>query len=59
MIIVVSSLICLFVGHFSISVHWEFPVLVCLGCRIFFGSYTTSSALSPNSNCCVNARERL
>ena len=34
MIIVVSSIICLFVGHFSISVHWEFPVLVCLGCRI-------------------------
>ena len=34
MIIVVSSVICLFVGHFSISVDWEFPVLVCLGCRI-------------------------
>ena len=34
MIIVVSSVICLFVGHFSVSVHWEFPVLVCLGCRI-------------------------
>ena len=34
MIIVVSSIICLFVGHFSVSVHWEFPVLVCLGCRI-------------------------
>ena len=34
MIIVVSSIICLFVGHFSISIHWEFPVLVCLGCRI-------------------------
>ena len=34
MIIVVSFVICLFVGHFSILVHWEFPVLVCLGCRI-------------------------
>ena len=33
MIIVVSSVICLFVGHFSVSVHWEFPILVCLGCR--------------------------
>ena len=34
MIIVVSFVICLFVGHFSVVVHWEFPVLVCLGCRI-------------------------
>ena len=34
MIIVVSSVICLFVGHFFVSVHWEFSVLVCLGCRI-------------------------
>ena len=34
MIIVVSSVIYLFVGHFSVSVHWEFPVLVCFGCRI-------------------------
>ena len=34
MIIVVSFVICLFVGHFSVSVHWEFSVLVCLGCRI-------------------------
>ena len=34
MIIVVSSVIYLFAGHFSISVHWEFPDLVCLGCRI-------------------------
>ena len=34
MIIVVSAVICLFVGHFSISVRWEFLVLVCLGCRI-------------------------
>ena len=34
MIIIVSSVICLFVGHFSISVHWEFPVLVRLGYRI-------------------------
>ena len=34
MIIVVSLVIYLFVGHFSVSVHWEFPVLVCLGCRI-------------------------
>ena len=36
MIIVVSSVICLFVKHFSILVHWEFPVLVCLSCRIVF-----------------------
>ena len=34
MIIVVSSVICLFAGHFSVLVHWEFLVLVCLGCRI-------------------------
>ena len=34
MIIVLSYVICLFVGHFSISVHWEFSVLVCFGCRI-------------------------
>ena len=34
MIIVVSSVIYLFVGHFSVSVHWEFSVLVCFGCRI-------------------------
>ena len=34
MTIVVSSVICLFARHFSISVHWEFPVFVCLGCRI-------------------------
>ena len=34
MIIVVSSVICLFVGHFSVSVHWEFPILVCFDCRI-------------------------
>ena len=34
MIIVVSSVIYLFVGHFSISIHWEFLVFVCLGCRI-------------------------
>ena len=34
MIIVVSSVICLFVGHFSVLVHWEFLVLVCFGCRI-------------------------
>ena len=34
MIIVVSSVICLFIRHFSISIHWEFLVLVCLGCRI-------------------------
>ena len=34
MIIVVSSIICLFAGHFSVSAHWEFLVLVCLGCRI-------------------------
>ena len=34
MIIVVSSVICLFVGHFSVSVHWEFLVLVCFSCRI-------------------------
>ena len=34
MIIIVSSVICLFVGNFSILVHWEFPVLVCLSCRI-------------------------
>ena len=36
MIIVVSFVICLFAGHFSISVHWEFPVLVCLGYRVVF-----------------------
>ena len=36
MIIVVSSVICLFAGHFSVSVHWEFLVFVCLGCRIVF-----------------------
>ena len=35
MIIVVSSVICLFVGHFYVLVHWkEFPILVCFGCRI-------------------------
>ena len=34
MIIIMSSIICLFAGHFSVSVLWEFPVLVCLGCRI-------------------------
>ena len=35
MIIVVSSVICPFVGHFSVSVHWEeFPILVCFGYRI-------------------------
>ena len=34
MIIVVSSVICLFIRHFFVSVHWEFPILVCLGCRI-------------------------
>ena len=34
MIIIVSSIICLFAGHFFVSIHWEFLVLVCLGCRI-------------------------
>ena len=34
MIIVVLSVIYLFVGHFSVSIHWEFSVLVWLGCRI-------------------------
>ena len=34
MIIVVSFVICLFVRDFSISVHLEFPILVCFGCRI-------------------------
>ena len=34
MIIVVSYVICLFVGHFFVSVHWEFLVLVCFDCRI-------------------------
>ena len=34
MIIVVPSVICLFARHFSVSVHWEFPDLVCLGYRI-------------------------
>ena len=34
MINIVSSIICLSVGHFYVSVHWEFLVLVCLGCRI-------------------------
>ena len=34
MIIVVSSIICLFIGYFFVSIHWEFPVLVCFGYRI-------------------------
>ena len=34
MIIVESYVICLFVVHFSVSVQWEFPILVCFGCRI-------------------------
>ena len=33
MIIVVSAVICLFVGHFFVLVHWEFPISICLGCR--------------------------
>ena len=34
MIIVVSAVIYLFVWFFSVLVHCEFSVLVCLGCRI-------------------------
>ena len=36
MIIVVSSVIYLFVRHFSVSNHWEFLILVCFGCSIVF-----------------------
>ena len=38
MFILVSFVICLFVGYFSISVYRGFPILVCFGFRIVLGS---------------------
>ena len=35
---IASSVICLFVGYFPVSVYWGFPVLVCFGLRIVLGS---------------------
>ena len=38
MFILVSSVICLFVGYFPVSVYWGFPGLVCFSFRIVLGS---------------------
>ena len=38
MFILASSVICLFVGYFPVSVYSGFPVLVCFGFRIVLGS---------------------
>ena len=38
MFILASFMICLFVGYFSVSVYWGFPILVCFGFKIVLGS---------------------
>ena len=36
--ILASSMICLIIGYFPVSVYWGFSILVCFGFRIILGS---------------------